>query len=240
MQVDVISTYNDKVLFEQMKKSLTNGNRKHEVNVIGMDNSSGTFPSAAHSYQMALKEFSTSQVLIFCHQDVVFGEGAVEKMVDCVLREGNAVVGVAGAIRTKKAPYNQIVSAIHSGRERFDTLRIGEVQNVFTLDECVIAMKREIFDKVQFDSVTCDGWHFYVVDLCLQCHQQGIPVKAVGVNARHLSAGRRDQAYRRAEKRMAEKWRRNYDVLVFTTGWTYTKRLPFLFLRCFRKWKGTI
>lgn len=39
--------------------------------------------------------------------------------------------------------------------------------DAYTLDECLLVMHRETYEKYRFDEETCDNWHCYGADICL-------------------------------------------------------------------------
>jgi len=120
---------------------------------------------------------------------------------------------------------------------------------VQTLDECLIIVPRGVFDRLQFDEETCDGWHLYAVDYSLSVKMLGLNAYVVPVNAYHkgrwylaaspshsVSRGgsRMQRDYYEVLKKVLKKHRDRYRV-IFTTCGVWDTRIP-VFLQRFDKW----
>ena len=115
------------------------------------------------------------------------------------------------------------------------TLEKGTTQEVFTLDECLIAGNREVFRNLRFDEEVCDGWHLYAVDLSLQCQVKHIPVMVYGANIVHLSGGTQDESFYTCERKLVKKYRKEFPLISYTCGWAYTNPLKYFILRIYRR-----
>lgn len=240
MILQIISIYNNQTLFEQMRESVfgRGGGNAETCEVIGLDNTSNYFSSAAEAYNYAFDHYCNADVLVFCHQDIIFLEGSIERVIELCMREKNTLFGAAGV---KNAGHGngtgRIVSYMASPDEysRFSTLQKGATEEVFTLDECLIAANRNVFEKVRFDEKTCNGWHLYAADISMQCQVIGIPVQVFDANVIHLSGGNPDQTFYACEKRLVEKYRNKFSLISYTCGWAYTSRVRYKLLQIYRR-----
>lgn len=229
--VDIIVCYNNEDIFRDMKKSiLERGGSDVQWKIIGVDNTRNKFKSAAEAYNYAMKK-SAGECVIFCHQDVLFLERSLYTIAEKCLNFPNVLWGAAGV---KKS--GQMISNMSSIKEgaKYNTLN-GTDEKVQTLDECLIAANRNLFEKVHFDEKTCDGWHFYAVDLSLECTLQNYDVKVLDANIVHLSGGNMDRSFWAAEKKLAHKYRGKIHRINTTCTWTYTNPILFILLRLYRR-----
>lgn len=197
-----------------------------EVRIIPLDNTQNRFSSAASAYNYALDHLCEAECIVFCHQDILFRKGAVQTIYDCCLKEPTTLWGAAG----KKNGHKDSITAWTA----VDRLK-KEPQIVQTLDECLIAAHRNVFDAVRFDEVVCDGWHFYAVELSLQQAMLGRAVKVFGANVEHLSGGTMDRTFFECETKVAKKYRGKIARISYTNSWCWTNPVLFAFLRIYRK-----
>ena len=228
-KIDVVVCYNRKELVDGMERTLIEVKRATtdiEVNAILLDNTSGRFSSAASAYNYALKYLCEAECIVFCHQDILFHEGSLQTIYDCCMEEQTTLWGAAGIEQGKK----EIITAWESG----ESLR-KKPQAVQTLDECLIAANRKVFEQVKFDEDVCDGWHFYAVELSLQQAMLGRAVKVFGANIEHLSGGTMDRTFFECERKVAKKYRGKIGLITYTNCWCWTNPLLFTALRVYRK-----
>lgn len=79
---------------------------------------------------------------------------------------------------------------------------------------------------MQFNEELCNGWHLYAVELCLQCHNNGINVCVLDCGIEHLSKGNVDNSYNIAFMELLERYKKNFYIITTTCGWGYTHTLP--------------
>ena len=226
-KMDIVICYNRESMVDDLKKSISaNRATDIEVQVIALDNTQGRFPSAANAYNYALDNLCRAECVVFCHQDILFYEGAIRTIYDCCMQEKTTLWGAAGIKQGQK----KIFTSWESGEE----LRANP-QVVQTLDECLIAAHRSVFDQVRFDEEVCNGWHFYAVELCLQQAMLGNAVKVFGANIVHLSGGTMDKTFFECEKRVAKKYRGKIGLITYTNCWCWTNPVLFAGLKLYRK-----
>lgn len=120
---------------------------------------------------------------------------------------------------------------------KYRTLTEGTIKDVFTLDECLIACHSDVMQKVSFDSKVCNGWHLYAADLCIQCQIKGIKVAVFDADIVHLSHGNTDNNFYICERKLAKKWRKDFQKISYSCGWTYTNPILYWLLHIYRKVK---
>lgn len=80
-------------------------------------------------------------------------------------------------------------------------------------------------------------WHFYVVDLCLQCHLKGIGVKVFDSDLIHLSNGTIDENFKYYEEKVARKYSGIYPIINYCCGSVYTNLIIFYIQNIYRRIK---
>ena len=98
------------------------------------------------------------------------------------------LVGVAGTTRLMSGNWidagwphlhGQIASQIHQPGKLVVTayqVRGASVPGAQALDGAFMALRREAFERVQFDERTFDGWHLYDLDFAFSAHLAGLSV----------------------------------------------------------------
>lgn len=219
--INVVCVYNNQKLYDGMVASFEKTVPENlEYACIPLDNTKNEFKSAAKAYNYAVENLCDAEVIIFCHQDIVFYEGAVEKIYKYCLEDKNCLFGAAGV----EYPNKGIVSGMRQNQyeSKYDSMNGNDTVDVFTLDECLIAASADLFKKVKFDEKLCDGWHLYAVDYSIQCHVDNIRVAVIDLDILHLSGGNVDKVFYKFERLLGIKYRKHFKKLYFTWGWTYT------------------
>lgn len=238
----IITVFNNIELYEQMKASVLETKNDVFVEFYGIDNTTNKYSSAASAYNEAIKNIcNEDDILLFCHQDLIFKSNTINMFYNLCTSDANTVFGAAGATECKRY-YNKpkkkvrVVTTINDLSE----MEKSEIIEVFTIDELLIVGKAKIFKDIMFDEKTCDDWHLYVADFCLQCHIKGYGVKVLGCDLIHLSAGIINKAFRRAEKRLARKYAGVYPIINYTCGSAYTNCILYYLFRLYSKIKPFI
>lgn len=158
-----------------MQKSLENQTVEYEL--IGIDNRDGKYKSAASALNAGGGR-SHGEILIFLHQDIVFEkENSLEDFIKAIPDEMDSIVGLYGASHGKR-------------RKIAENLYEAE-----TLDECCVAMHKTVWKQLKFNENLCNGWHLYVVELCLRASEQGVLIASGNFEINHLSSGTVDEKY---------------------------------------------
>ncbi len=245
-KVSLVVVYNNSEQLQELQRSITVPSDVI-IEEVFLDNRENKYPSAASVYNYALQKKVSGDIIVFSHQDIRFHEDSIKKIAEMCESEQETLFGVAGIENLGKKNWGGIISTLdgavmnwpdpkENGLDRFGN-KSGYARSVFVLDECLIAGHRNVFEGLSFDESVCSGWHLYAADLCIQCHQRGMPVKVMDAGVKHLSSGHVDRAFIACEGRLARKYKKQYAILSHTNGWTYTdpvKRKVQLLYRFFR------
>jgi glycosyltransferase involved in cell wall biosynthesis len=218
--VSVICCYNNQNVFNQMlMKSILN--QSMEIELIGIDNSSNKYKSAASALNYGAS-ISKGEYLIFAHQDIEFTDKNLIKSIVSYLNENNqSIVGVAGA-KESRGGYTNIT---HGELKTFaGKNQISEPTSVQTIDECLMAIKKNIFVNLLFDDTVCDDWHLYGVDLCLSAIEKKCSVVVLPVNLYHLSTGIISRNYYKTLWKLVKKHRKSFKSISTTNTFIKTYR----------------
>ena len=231
--LDIIVLYNKKDMFNQMKESADNVLDGIDYDIIGLDNTENKYSSVAGAYNYAIDNLCDAKVLVFCHQDVVFFNDSLKKLINACNENEGVLFGAAG-VNQNGGP---IISSIHQTTigNRYKTLSKDEIKPIFALDECLVAASSNFFKQMKFDETTCDGFHLYAHDLCYQCHLKGIEVKVIDLDMAHLSGGKLDSTFFDCLSKLCKKYKKDYKVLRYTWGQAYTNPLLSFAQRAYRK-----
>ena len=189
--ISVVCVYNNKKIFNNfLLKSLNNQTADFEL--IGIDNTSNKFKSAAEALNYGGKK-ATNKYIMFAHQDVSVLHKTwlkdIEKLLDSISNLG--IAGVAGMSESGSSNpergRNKITHGMPSEVWSWGN-QIQKPEPVQTLDECLVIVPKSTFDVLEFDEKTCNGWHLYVVDYCLSAKERGFGVYALPVDLYHLSS----------------------------------------------------
>ena len=186
--VSVICCYNKAEEYAAMRKTLETQSVSWEL--IGVDNRSQRFSSAAAALNWGAEQ-AQGDILLFLHQDILFlQENSLKELLSGVYQApGHVIVGLFGAK--------------HGKEKRF----FGDFQVYETLDECCVAMPKKTWEMLRFHETLCDGWHLYVVELCLRAQDAGVLICAKNCEIRHLSSGTVDKNYMRTYRKILSTYR---------------------------------
>lgn len=234
--IAIITVFNNAELVEQMMKTVAESAGTLSCNFYAIDNTGNArFNSAAAAYNSILDVAPDEEVLVFCHQDILFLRNSIQTIYDLCINNINTLFGSAGVKNDGKD--KRIISSMAEVQEgnNFKTLQKQTTMEVFTLDECLICGNRVLFETMRFDEQVCDGWHLYAAELCMQCHVQGIEVKVFDADIVHLSRGSVDSYFFACERRLVKKYRKCFPVISYSCGWTYTNPLLYNLLLVYRR-----
>lgn len=218
--LSIACVYNKLEQFERFRHSVED--LPFRVQLIAMDNRERAWSSAAAAYNHAV-DVAESDVVLFSHQDIVFLDGSfISEFIEKVRENHDLLVGVAGAVETEGGYCRKMVSGMYQGSKLWRHHTAESPTMVSTLDECLFGCHKDLFSKVHFDEETCNGWHFYAVDLSLQVQDADASVMVLPASVLHLSGGNRDDSYYVAQEKLKKKYAKSREVIVTTCGWTRT------------------
>ena len=239
--ISVVCAYeNPQILNNWLLRSLKTQTGEHEI--ITVDTAGHGFRCAAQALNFGGKR-GKGKYIMFVHQDVYlvspFWLTDAESLLDTVPNLG--IAGVIGSIEKGVRVSERMRNVIAHGD---DMQQIGNPINsperVQTLDELLLIVPREVFQEYQFDEDTCDNWHLYGVDYCLNMLTIGKGVYVIPLYVVHKSKGASSdrfpsifnfglsREYYRTLARVSSKHKKEFVWIYTTSGygkWQTTKSL---------------
>lgn len=137
-----------------------------KLDVHMIDTKAKGYKSAAEAYnkEVALHRDDLKDILVFCHQDISFPDSRLLcRIYDDLTFEPSQILGVAG-MPSDGSPVSNLKYKSDDG---YITRRqLSEKTAMVTLDECLIAMHKDVFMSMKFDENILKHWHLYAVDIC--------------------------------------------------------------------------
>ena len=206
MTISIICVYNKPDVFQNiLKKSLAEQDYPYEL--IGVDNSSGQYSSAAKALNYGASQ-AKGDIYIFVHQDVSFEEtDSLRRLFEIFMNNTivGDIVGIVG-IGYDENGQPRIIAGSHAD---FLGEKVGSkgFQEDFTyaesVDEFLLIMKRETFDRHSFNERACNGWRFYAVEQCMNARSKGHNVYVINADIKHHSPGKIDSGFYWARFRLS-------------------------------------
>ncbi len=224
-QISFICCYTKEDMLNELRSS-TACLSNYKIEWILIDNRNRQFPSAASALNYGFGQ-STSEIVVFLHQDIIlYDQVTIDRVVAAA--EQGFIAGFAGRMIDGGA----LVSSISDGQKKDHVYNYdfsgNDFVKVLTCDECFIAMTRDTYKRVGgFDEENFDGWHLYVVDLTLRARERQIPVVVVKANAWHRSHGTMDKAFDKYKNVLRKKYKKDYRKIFYPCGWTYTSTVKY-------------
>jgi len=224
--ISVIVVYNNKrSLNEILIGSLNKQTAEYEL--ITIDNTKRRFKSAAEALNYGARE-AKGKYLMFIHQDVELDSESwlerAERMLDQIPDLG--VAGVAGMSergRTNKERGRGLISNRGVMWEWGNPVKKPEI--VQCLDECLLIVPRQVFNKIQFDEKTFDGWHSYGSDYSLTVRQLGLHPYVIPAFVYHRSLLANVRELFKYQKRLLKKHKGEYKRIFTASGEVTSWRL---------------
>jgi len=206
-KASIVICYNSLDQYEKAVGYIDTQSIRQEIEIIGIDNTDRRFPSAAKALNSGASA-ARGEIVVFMHQDLYLIErDAIEKIHRRLTPTNKpTLLGVAGFLRDE----GEVVFNLYHGEgriqraKRFDPERLYAVE---TVDECLFACKKEVWEQYRFDEDTCDDWHFYAVDLSYQIALDAGTVVVYPLALWHYSWGVRSREFYIGLCRMCGKYR---------------------------------
>lgn len=144
------------------------------------------FISASLAYNEGMRA-SSSDILIFVHQDVYLPEGWEEALATslAILEERDPYWGVLGVCGVDS--YEQGVGYLYStGLQGFVGMPLSEPTEVKSLDEVLLIIRKA--SGLRFDE-QLPGFHLYGADICLEARRRGLKNYVIPTFCIHNSRG---------------------------------------------------
>ena len=240
-RISLITVYNNQQLLNEMIASAKK-QRNVDIEYVMIDNMTNKFSSAASALNYGTDR-ATGDVFVFLHQDIEFeAENALERIYDFAIENKNVIFGAGGVTKRARKEKTHIYSAMWEGVDRdgiewkSQYVTLKEPLRCFTLDECLIACHSSCMKYIRFDEETCDGWHLYATDICLQAGlNDKLDVMVIPMDyVWHKSRGNVDEAYFNTQNKLAKKYRGKYKYIYTPNGFQYTNSIKRYFLNLYR------
>jgi hypothetical protein len=208
--ISIVCVYNDvKTLESVLLRSLEREWAEYEL--ILVDNRDGVHKGAAEALNCGGKQ-ANGKYIMFVHQDIEFQSvsclGDIETILDRLPDLG--VAGIAG-MSTSGRSYSERVKAF-----TFLSNPIPQVEEVQTLDECLMIVPNSVFQQLKFDEQRFDGWHCYGADYCLCAGKMGLKTYVLPISALHCSTGAIVGNLFRYQRMLYSKHRKHYKEIYLT------------------------
>lgn len=140
--------------------------------------------SLCEGYNRGIRRAS-GEIIVLSHDDVVIVNPDFAARLLAHL-SSHDLIGAAGTTRLTSGNWidagwphlhGQIASNIHQPGKLVVTayqIRGATVPGAQALDGAFLALRREAFERVQFDERTFDGWHLYDLDFAFSAHLAGL------------------------------------------------------------------
>ena len=134
------------------------------IETILLDNRKNDFLSASRALNFGAKK-STGDVVVFMHQDVyLWDTKLLENYYNFLIGNPRSIVGIAGVAKSDEKLYYDFCETKRKLYRGNSTN--GEIIPAISLDECMFAMMKSLWQQLQFDEEVCNNWHFYGADIC--------------------------------------------------------------------------
>ena len=187
MDFSIICIYNNE---EKLKSELQKSLEKQKnvtYETIFIDNTNQKYRNAKDAFCYATEK-ATGKYFMFLHQDIIFEHENTLETIYNILEKNNdfGIAGVAGQCG------NETISNIFHGKDRtkVSNTNIDQIKQVDTVDECLFVIKKDLYKKITFDNLICEGWHLYAVEYSLLMRKNGQKVIVIPIELYHKSKGR--------------------------------------------------
>lgn len=164
-KISVIMIVTNSAQRDEALKWIKRQSMSDETEVVLLDNFNNmNFTSAAKALnEGALK--AAGDVLIFMHQDVyLWDTSTLERCSRFLTNNNNSILGLAGRNHGSETVTDIYETVNHIHRGNWTNGKIIEVE---TVDECMFAMKKELWERLKFDEECCNDWHCYATEICM-------------------------------------------------------------------------
>lgn len=171
-KISIIIIYTNDNQLSECNKWIDKQTYQGEIEKIILDNRGNkAYTSAAQALNDGANK-ATGEVLFFMHQDIYLWDlDAIKNIVEYLIDKKDTIVGAAGIdLRDFQAHFD---IKMKDDPHQLSWTTNGECIKAYTLDECLLVMSRETYEKYKFDEITCDNWHCYGADICLANYLAG-------------------------------------------------------------------
>ena len=191
--ISIVCVFNDRrKLTKSLLHSLEAQNTKYEL--ILLDNTKNKFKSAAQAWNYG-GEKTKGDFIMFVHQDIWLSSTSwlrdTEKILISLKNLGTAgVAGMSESGRNWEERSRWSISRFIMKTRN----RVQNVEEVQTLDNCLIIVPKSIFNNLKFDQDLFNGWDCYGADYCLNVKKLGLKNYVIPLECSHSCLMRRTSA----------------------------------------------
>lgn len=209
--ISIICACNNEKLYNEMLLPSVKKQTLQDYEIIKLNAKELGLVGAAQTLNYGAS-IAKGDLLLFVHQDIEWNDDKFfEKLITYSSQYNFGIAGVAGVNSNEKQVYSSVTIDID---HRQAGIKITEVKNVDTLDECLFVIKKDKF-KGFTDYRT---WHFYAVEYSLKCKRANENVLLFPLDVYHLSPGwSLDKTYWQTLKRVAKDFS-DFKVIPTTMG----------------------
>lgn len=192
-KVSIITLVNDIELYDKcVRKSFGNS----PVELISV-----MYPESAASGLNEGIDLAKNDLIVMCHQDVVFPENWIEKLQQQIALINDSNFGVLGVYGIKY-DCSDGIGNVKSGNRK---LHRGNPPGLaMSLDECCLIIRKS--SGLRFDE-SLVLFHMYGADICLTAYSKGMNCYAIDAEVCHLSNNlERTQSFLDAVEWFKNKW----------------------------------
>lgn len=206
---------------------------------LRIDNRNNSY-SLCSAYNAGIRK-ATGDIVVFMHEDVFFMEGNWGKVLESKFK--NSETGLIGVAGTQYISANNPAWVL-CGRpfirgHVIHELNNGSVYNltvfnhnrndsrVVAVDGLFFAVRRSLFEKIKFDDITFDGFHFYDLDICMQIGKTHNLIVTWDILVKHLSGGSFDDSWKKYAARFLNKYKSILPVSCTPEIPDLSNRIPF-------------
>jgi len=189
----------------------------------------------AYNIGVAKAEFS---ICCFMHDDIIYRseDWGLRVLEYFKTNDELGAVAVAGCKYLRKMPsfwsipiFN-VFNIIQSDRKTHSStkywLNNSDAERVIVFDGMWFCVKRELFDKIQFDSTTYNGFHFYDLDIAMQIHTMDYHILSVpNILIEHTSSGSLNKYWLVSAFKFHNKWKSFLPVALADSTPEYSEEL---------------
>ncbi len=184
-----------------------------EYELVVIDNSNNSY-SIFEAYNEGIKR-AKFDYLCFMHEDIWYHSPEWgEKVINHLSDKETGLIGLAGSFYLneipgpwfKSKPYVKNLVQKHQHKNSVN-YTLDKNYQVLCLDGFWICSRKDVFEKITFDTLTFDGFHCYDLDICLQAFNAGYKSYVISdILVEHYSTGSLNLQWIDSSIKLYKKW----------------------------------
>jgi len=234
--ISIVVVFDDEKKFNRILLDSLN-KQTVEFELISIDNTQGEIKSIVEAYNVKGRQ-AKGKYIIFIRPDLELDNDHwlenAEKSLDTVLDLG--IAGIAGMAGSGVDDRRRGRGSFSRGGTTWEYSNAVDIPtSVQTLDECLLIIPRDVFERNQFDASTFKADSCFGIDYCLSVQRSGLGVYVIPFSVYHRCKHIVINSLLDSQVKLFNKNRRLYPHIYTTTGelsWgSLQKRRLFNFLR---------